>query len=253
MFALICFSATAKAQVGEHRSDLAVGASGGYVMSSIRFLPKIAQGQHGGPTAGITVRYTCEKYFKSVCAIVGEVNVAQIGWKENIQTAQDQPVPLRDPTTGDVVQGMYEEYSRTMTYLQVPVFARLGWGRERQGFQAFFQVGPQLCYNLSEKSSFNFDLDHPNMEWGGRVSPVVKQYFMPIENRFDYGIAGGFGLEFSNRHIGHLMLEGRYYYGLGNIYGNSKRDYFAASNFQNIIIKLSYLFDIARTNNKRIK
>ena len=82
---------------------------------------------------------------------------------------------------------------------------------------------------------------------------MVKQYHMPIENRFDYGIAGGLGVEFSNRHIGHIMLEGRYYYGLGNIYGNSKRDYFASSNFQTIVVKMSYLFDISRTKNDKIK
>ncbi len=73
---------------------------------------------------------------------------------------------------------------------------------------------------------------------------------MDIENKFDYGIAGGAGIEFSNPHIGHFLLEGRYYYGLGNIYGNSKRDYFGKSNFGNIVIKLTYLFDVIKTKNK---
>ena len=35
-----------------------------------------------------------------------------------------------------------------------------------------------------------------------------------------------------------------YYYGLGNIYGDSKRDYFARSNHSNIVVKLAWLFDI---------
>ena len=48
----------ASAQIGEHRSDLAVGVNGGYAMSSVRFLPKIPQKQEGGLTAGLTVRYT---------------------------------------------------------------------------------------------------------------------------------------------------------------------------------------------------
>jgi len=243
----------ASAQIGEHRSDLAVGVNGGYAMSSVRFLPKIPQKQEGGLTAGLTVRYTCEKYFKSICAIVGEVNMIQMGWKENIMTSGEQPVRVLDPVTNQPIDGKFEAYSRQMTYVQIPIFARLGWGRERRGLQAFFQVGPQISYNLSESTKANFDLDHPNTAWGGRASQVVKQYHMPIENRFDYGIAGGLGVEFSNRHIGHIMLEGRYYYGLGNIYGNSKRDYFAASNFQTIVVKMSYLFDISRTKNDKIK
>ena len=76
---------------------------------------------------------------------------------------------------------------------------------------------------------------------------------MSVENKIDYGIAVGLGLEYSNRHLGHFLLEGRYYYGLGNIYGDSKRDYFSKSNIGNIVIKLTYLFDIIKTNNVKIK
>lgn len=54
-------------------------------------------------------------------------------------------------------------------------------------------------------------------------------------------------MEYSIPKVGHFLLEGRYYYGLGNIYGNSKRDYFAKSNIGNIVIKLTYLFDITKT------
>ena len=86
-----------------------------------------------------------------------------------------------------------------------------------------------------------------------RVSDVVAQDTMAIENKFDYGIAAGLGLEFSNRHLGHFLVEGRYYFGLGNIYGSTKRDYFARSNYGNIVIKFTYLFDIVRTKNSKIK
>jgi len=211
-----------------------------------------------GRTAGITLRYTAEKYFKSICAVVAEVNYSQIGWKERIWDANDNPV-INSET------GLEEEYSRIVNYIQVPFFARMGWGRERRGFQAFFQIGPQLGLYLNEKTEANFNLDNPNVF--DRISNVSgpdvmvdgqefhysNMYHMPIENKFDYGIAGGLGLEFSHRKLGHFLLEGRYYFGLGNIYGNTKRDYFAKSNIQNIVVKLSYLFDITRTNNPKIK
>ena len=70
---------------------------------------------------------------------------------------------------------------------------------------------------------------------------------MSVENNFDYGITAGLGIEYSHPKVGHFLLEGRYYYGLGNIYGDSKRDYFGRSNFGGIYIKLTYLFDIARS------
>ena len=261
LFAIRYSLFTASAQVGEYRTDLAVGFNGGYTMSSIAFVPKVPQGQLGGLTAGFSARYTCEKYFKSICAVVGEVNLAQIGWQENILDINDQPVPLHTDETQTL------RYARKMSYVQVPVFARLGWGRERKGFQGFFQVGPQLGFFLSEKTDANFDVHdpafNPDVKDGyysaqykyaeSRVSDVVAQDTMAVENTFDYGIAAGAGLEFSHPKLGHFLLEGRYYYGLGHIYGSSKRDYFARSNFGNIVIKFTYLFDIIRTKDSKIK
>ena len=252
---------TASAQVGEYRTDFAVGFNGGYTMSSIAFVPKVPQGQLGGLTAGFSARYTCEKYFKSICAVVGEVNLAQIGWQENILDINDQPVPLHTDETQTL------QYARKMSYVQIPVFARLGWGRERKGFQGFFQIGPQVGFFLSEKTDANFDAHDPAFNPGikdgyyspsyryaeSRVSDVVAQDTMAVENTFDYGVAAGVGLEFSHPKLGHFLIEGRYYYGLGNIYGASKRDYFARSNFGNIVIKFTYLFDIIRTKDSKIK
>ena len=48
---------------------------------------------------------------------------------------------------------------------------------------------------------------------------------MPIDRKFDYGILGGAGVEFIIRRKHSIMLEGRYYFGLGNIYKDSKRDF----------------------------
>ena len=244
-----CVFSTSVAQVGEHRDELAIGFNGGYMMSNVGFMPEVPQDMHTGLTGGLTLRYTSEKYFKSICAIVAELNFAQVGWKERILTPNDDPV-INNET------GLAEEYSRVIDYVQVPVFARLGWGRERRGFQAYFQIGPQIGFYLSEKTKTNFDIDNPNM--AKRVSVISgpkysNMYHMPVENKFDYGIAGALGVEFTAPKLGHFMVEGRYYFGLGNIYGNSKRDFFSKSNIQNIVIKASYLFDLVKSKNPKIK
>ncbi len=253
LFALLPLSAAA--QVGEFRKDLAIGVNGGYVMSNVAFTPKVPQGMLGGATFGLSARYTCEKYFSTVCAIVGELNYAQIGWKEEILTMQDQPVPLHTDPSQNL------QYTRKMSYFQIPILARLGWGRERSGIQGFFQVGPQLGFFLSDKIESNFDVRNPefnpsSLEYkyrGIRASQVVAQDTMTVENSMDYGVAFAVGMEFSNRKLGHFIVEGRYYYGLGNMFGSTKRDYFGSSNFGNIIVKFTYLFDIIRTKNSNIK
>ena len=238
---------TARAQVGDYRTDFALGVNGGYMMSNVGFIPEVPQGWLGGLTGGLTMRYTCEKYFNSICAIVAEVNYAQTGWKEDIKDVNRQPVYYKDDA--DKLNPLF--YERKMTYLQIPLMARMGWGRERKGFQFFFQVGPQIGMFLGESTSTNVV---PGKEMlTQRTSQVVAQDTMAVEKKFDYGIAGGIGLEFSHRKLGHFMIEGRYYYGLGDIYGNSKSDYFGRSNFGQIVIKASYLFDLVRTKNDKIK
>ena len=67
---------------------------------------------------------------------------------------------------------------------------------------------------------------------------------MPIDRKFDYGILGGAGVEFIIRRKHSIMLEGRYYFGLGNIYKDSKRDFFAASRNQSIEISLKYMIRV---------
>ena len=245
LFAFLPFSALA--QVGEYRNDLAVGVSGGVVMSNVSFVPEVPQKMLMGRTAGVTLRYTCEKYFKSICSIVAEFNYVQSGWKENILNADDQPVYYSDDT--DKTNPL--RYERRVNYLQIPLMARMGWGRERKGLQAFIQLGPQIGVLLNESTSTNIEAGRHTMSI--RSSSVVAQDTMAVEHRFDYGIAGGAGVEFSVPRVGHFIVEGRYYYGLGNLFGNTKRDYFARSNFGQIVIKATYLFDLVKTKNTKIK
>lgn len=228
---------TAQAQIGEYRNRLAVGVNAGYVLSNISFVPTIQQKFQPGMTFGVTARYTSEKYFSTICAIQAEINYTQLGWNEEILDTHSSPVINK-------VTGVAEEYSRRINYIQVPVFAHLGWGREQKGFQFYFQAGPQFGYYLSESTKTNFDLKDINLN--DRASKIYAQDSMKVENKFDYGIAAGIGLEYSHPRLGHFGLDVRYYYGLGNIYGNTKRDFFGRSNHGTIMAKLSYLIDISK-------
>lgn len=235
---LMIFPLFVYAQIGDHRNDLSIGVNGGYALSSIGFTPKVTQGQHGGLTGGLSFRYVCEKYFSTICSIYAEVNYTQAGWKESIVDIDDNPV-VNEET------GEEEKYSRNINYVQVPLLAHLAWGKERRGMQFFLEMGPQFGYWLSESTDTNFTLENMNID--DRANTESEQYTMDVENKFDYGIAVGTGIECSIPKIGHFLVGARYYYGLGNIYGNSKRDNFAKSNYGIINFKISYLFDITKT------
>lgn len=228
----IMLPALASAQVGELRNDWFVGVNGGLNMSSVGFTPTIPQKNLMSPSLGITFRYTCEKYFSALCSFQAEVNFGQHGWKENILGSDDQP-------TG-------ENYNRTISYVQVPLIARLAWGKERRGMQFFLNLGPQIGYALFEKETANFSFSDDLY----RVNNVTEEYGKKLENRFDYGILGGIGLELGTG-IGRFGVEGRYYFGLGNIFKNSKRDTFSKSNNSAIEVRVSYLTDFQRVFKKK--
>ena len=124
----------------------------------------------------------------------------------------------------------------------MPFLARLGWGREVKGFQGYLILGPQIGFYLGEK-------EHYSNPWAGSPRPnnITQQYGRKVQNFFEYGITGGVGAEISAGRVGHFLIEGRYHYGLADIFHNSKRDPFGRSANGAIIIKATYLFDLVRT------
>ncbi len=226
LFAILAFactmSMTARAQVGSPRSTFAFGASGGVTMSNVSFTPKIKQDLYMGKSFGLAARYTSEKYFFLVCAAQLEANIAERGWQERIE------------------DGSGNEYYRSMTYLEVPFFAHLGVGREARGLQAFLNLGPQIGILLNETETYG---GQEPWDTSKRPNGVIEQYGKDIENRFEYGITGGLGVELKTG-IGNFSLEGRYYFGLSDIFGNSKKDYFSRSASTTIYARLAYMFEI---------
>lgn len=228
---LLAAAEPVRAQVGEERRALAMGINGGLSFNSVSFDPTIKQSMYSGPTLGITLRMTSEKYFSTLCALQVELNYTLLGWKENIMSAADEPLP--------------DAYQRNLSYLQLPVLARLGWGREQRGMMGYLLAGPQIGYLLGESTKRSLEWTLTEEGVPDRPNGMYAQYGMPVEKKIDYGITAGVGIELNSR-IGHFMLDVRYYYGLSDLYGNSKKDVFSRSNNGTIMIKFSYLFDIRK-------
>ena len=212
------------AQLGEERHNLAVGVNLGMNMTKVDFSPRIKLDSDNGMAFGVTARYMSEKYFKMMCGIQAEINYTQRGWKEKIE------------------DGSGNTYSRTMNYVEVPLLAHLAFGKDAldKGMKFFVNMGPQVAYFISEK-------EKKSAEWNPNYRPngVNQQYGKMVENKFDYGLLGGVGMELSTK-VGHFLLEGRYYYGLSDFWGSSKKDEFGRSGHNYMGIKLAYLFDIKR-------
>lgn len=225
---LAAFALPSSAQVGEPRNDFAVGINGGVVANKVGFTPKINQFFNFGPTFGLTFRYTSERYMGMYCAFQAEANYAALGWKEDIYSSANEKLE--------------DEYRRALGYIQVPLLANLGFGQIDRGFKGYFVAGPQFGYLINDK-------EHRSETWTmrglfpDRMNNVISQYDKPVENKFEYGITGGLGGEFSTA-VGHFLVEGRYYMALSNLYSNAKTEPFPKSNNSTITLKVTYLIDL---------
>ena len=136
IISILLFALYAKAQVEQPRKMFEMGISGGINLNRMEFQPSIRQKFEEGINGGIMLRYTSEKYFSMICATQLEVNFAQRGWKE------------------DFDDGTKNYYQRNLNYIEIPLLAHLAWGKEKQGFQFFFNLGPQFSFFLEESEKF---------------------------------------------------------------------------------------------------
>ena len=196
-----------------------IGAKGGATFSSIFFSPEVKQSMTAGFTGGVAFRYAEERHV----GLLAELNIVQRGWQESFE------------------DGESFEYKRSLTYLQLPLMTHIFFGNQRMRY--FINLGPEISYMIGSKINSNFDYNNvnsvPNFPLKYRMT---DQMGMDIENRFDYGISGGLGLECRLNRTNSLALEGRYYFGLGNIFPSSKKDIFDASRHSSIMVTLGYYY-----------
>ena len=219
IFMLICGVCQMNAQ-RHYVPHVHVGVHGGTSFSSVSFFPSIKDKMLQGMQFGVAFRYAEERHV----GLMAELNLEQRGWAEDLE-------------------GTGLNYSHRTTYVELPVLTHIFFGSRVVKF--FFNLGPEIGYMISDKINSNFDYHNPSQVEGfPDDNRHLEQMKMEISNRFDYGITAGAGIEFIIKRRHSVMLEGRYYYGLGNIFPSAKKDYFSASRGSSILVTLGYMFRI---------
>lgn len=210
LFLIVCTNINA--QKKDFEKQLFVGVSGGALISSIDFVPNVFQEINLGMTAGVSAKYISQKHL----GIILELNFAQRGWKEEFP------------------KGSTLAYSRTLNYLEIPIMTHIYFGKKAR---FIMNLGPQVSFLLGDKANTNTDFINLNSQ---------GTQYKEIEHKFDYGLIGGLGMEV-NTPIGSFDLEGRYYFGLGDIFDNKRKtdiQKFSRSAHRVIEAKLIYYFKL---------
>ena len=201
----------ATAQIGEPRQNFSVGFNGGVNLNSASFTPKIKQNSLMGITGGLTARYISEKYFAMICGAQVELNISQRGWDELFEIMDANGQTVEDPT---------RSYTRKMTYIDIPFLAHLAFGKER-GLQFFVNAGPQIGLLISESESME------NIDMNKLTDTQKAVYGDKIQNKFDYGIAGGGGIEFRTKKAGSLPARRTLLFCIVRLLQYNEKDYFS--------------------------
>lgn len=201
-----------------YEGSISVGGKAGATLSRVNFNPTVQQTMLPGMTAGVMFRYIEEKNF----GLIAELNMTQRGWKENFEQSE-------------------YNYSHRFTYLELPIMTRIFFGNQR--IKGFFNLGPELNVMLGNGISSNFDYQEADrMDYFIQDTRHIEQMSLDINNRFDYGICAGAGMEINLNPKHSLLIEGRFYYGLTDVFPNHKTDIFSSSNSMTINLTLGYYY-----------
>ena len=211
------------AQTKEFENQLYFGVGGGAYASSVDFVPSIPQNQKTDFFGGISAKYITQKNL----GLIVEANYSRRGWQEEYDEDSDF------------------SYQRTLNYIEVPFMTHIYFGNTTR---FIINLGPQISYLLSDTQDMSNALatDVAERKALDPDAPIGVQYgsFDQL-NKIDYGIIGGLGLEVQTG-IGAFDLEGRYYFGLGDVFESrrSKEAYFGRSAHRIFEAKLTYYIKI---------
>lgn len=218
LFLVLASSLAAGAQA-HYVSKVSIGAKAGVTMSKMSFTPSTKQSLVLGKTAGVTFKYWEERNF----GLIAELNYEQRGWKENFE---DAPY----------------SFERHLDYIQLPLLTSIFFGSNT--VKGFFNLGPEIGYMIGTSYSSNFDVNNIGALPDFPMPRSTDQLWMKPSNKFDYGISGGAGIEFILHKKNIFNLEARYYFGIGNIFPDERRDTFSASRGMSIMVTLGYSYRI---------
>lgn len=215
---LMAVAALVTAAQTHYEGNISVGGKVGATFSKINFNPSVQQSMINGITAGVMIRYIEEKNF----GLIGELNVAQRGWKEAFDDSD-------------------YSFSHSFTYLELPIMTHIYFGNNR--VKGFFNLGPELNVMIADGISSNFEYQQAGeLDYFIENTRHIEQMTMKLNNKLDYGICAGAGMELNLNPKHSLLLEGRFYYGLTDVFSNHKTDIFSGSNSMTISVTLGYFY-----------
>lgn len=195
--------------------EVHLGVIGGANLSEYGFNPRVTQQMNQGYTGGVAVRYIEETLF----GLQTELLLTRRGFSDYYEDQPDW------------------KFNRSLTYIELPVMAHI-YFKIGNRHEVAVDMGPKLGYYLfdSKDNQMPNDFGQPGSE---TETYTWEHHFLEVEKKFDYGIQAGLGYEFKLNEQMSMQIQGRYYYGLGNMWADTKADKFQQSSNSSIQVVMA--------------
>ena len=228
------FSFSMYGQENHFLQEIALGINGGVNFSKVSFLhnsmaEKAELGDISlwmGLKGGVSVRYISAKHF----GVQLEINYAEGGWKENFLPLNGTTVYVKGVDFTNVT------ISRRINYIDIPLLAHIYFGNK---VRFFVNLGPKLGI-LAFYKELKHNMTDEQIAVFRQHDPRIYDYGY---RSIDYGLSVGGGLNFQIGRL-HAIAEGRYTFGFGDVYNNTKIDVYQRSNNQNVAISIAVLMPV---------
>ncbi len=200
-------------QKAPFQRQLHFGAKGTTLASKYMFVPSVSQNLFLGYGGGIYTRFDIERG----ASLQVELNYTLTGWKE------------KDDDKPDF------NYTRSIHTINLPILTHLylSFGK---GIRVFLNAGPVIGYNFAETNKLE------NKD-GIKFREIDKyRHETKIKNKFFWGLCGGLGLSIPVGKHHRFELEGRYTFGLGDIWSNKRQDPYGNSAERRYSLSLGYSY-----------
>ena len=194
--------------------EVHLGIVGGANISQYTFHPRVTQRYIGSYTMGVAARYIEETYF----GLQAELLLTERGYAD-----------LYEPNPDEWV------FERKLLYVEMPVMAHVYFPMGKSN-EIALDLGPKIAWFLTDRTNSNLPDNYGQS--GTSIGNVYLHHEKPIEKKFDYGLQFGLGYEFKINKMLSAQLTGRYYFGLGNLWPDSKADDFEQASNSSFQISL---------------
>ncbi len=197
-------SFNARAQRGNYKPEMYVGATFGMTGSMMYLNPTVDQDILTGYNGGLVFRYVADKSL----GVQAELNYSERGWQQK----------------GGA-------FTHRLSYVEVPFLTHFNFGDK---FRFFVNIGPKIGYLVSDKTTVNIAATTDDEE---------EQRSQAVKYPLDYGFCFGMGVLVSaGKQV--FQLDTRANLSMSDVFPNQKKDYFNNSNNLYASVSFAWLIRI---------